>query len=144
MKLDLRARVRAMSAPPILRIAVPSPLRRCFDYFPPQHNERALFPGVAITDLPDNGAGTNRIKQNLQSLHKRVLGEQLVLDDPEITRSYDLFIAARTASTGTNIPVDCAGTLISTDPIRVDANGTVRAWMAVVAYLMMDYKFLYE
>ncbi len=37
-----------MSAPPILRIAVPSPLRRCFDYFPPQHNERALFPGVRV------------------------------------------------------------------------------------------------
>ena len=37
-----------MSTPPILRIAVPSPLRRCFDYFPPQHNERALFPGVRV------------------------------------------------------------------------------------------------
>lgn len=37
-----------MSAPLILRIAVPSPLRQCFDYFPPQHNERALFPGVRV------------------------------------------------------------------------------------------------
>ena len=37
-----------MPVPPILRIAVPSPLRRCFDYFPPLHNERALFPGVRV------------------------------------------------------------------------------------------------
>ncbi|MBI3775648.1 MAG: primosomal protein N' [Gammaproteobacteria bacterium] len=37
-----------MSVLPILRIAVPSPLRRCFDYFPPLHNERALFPGVRV------------------------------------------------------------------------------------------------
>ena len=37
-----------MSAPIILRIAVPSPLRSCFDYFPPQDNQRSLFPGVRI------------------------------------------------------------------------------------------------
>ncbi len=37
-----------MSAPPILRIAVPSPLRRCFDYFPPQHCPRALYPGMRV------------------------------------------------------------------------------------------------
>jgi hypothetical protein len=105
---------------------------------------RALFPGVAITDLPDNGTGTTRIKQNIQYLHKRILGEELVVGDPEITRTYDLFVAAKARSTGTNIPTDCNGALASSDPIRVDANGTVRSWMAVVAYLMMDYKFLFE
>jgi hypothetical protein len=105
---------------------------------------RALFPSVAITDLPDNGAGTNAIKQNIQYLHKRVLGEELALDDPEIIRTYNLFVAVKARSTGTNIPADCANGLATSDPIRVDANGTVRSWMAVVAYLMMDYKFLFE
>ena len=107
-------------------------------------DSRALFPSVAITDLPDNGAGTDRIKQNIQYLHKRVLGEELALNDPEITRTYNLFVAAKAKSSGSNIPLDCAGALATTDPIRVDANGTVRSWMAVVAYLMMDYKFLFE
>lgn len=37
-----------MPAPLILRIAVPSPLRRCFDYFAPLDNERLLFPGMRI------------------------------------------------------------------------------------------------
>lgn len=109
---------------------------------------RALFPNVAITDLPDNGTSTSRIKQNIQYLHKRILGEELALNDPEITRTYDLFVAAKASSTGSNIPQDCNGALLATDPIgaaiRVDANGTVRSWMAVVAYLMMDYKFLFE
>ena len=105
---------------------------------------RALFPSVAITDLPDNGTGTNRIKQNIQYLHKRVLGEEPALNDAEIIRTYNLFVAAKGMYSGSNIPVDCAGTLMTTDPIRVDANATVRSWMAVTAYLMMDYKFLFE
>lgn len=105
---------------------------------------RALFPNVAITDLPDNGTGTSRIKQNIQYLHKRVLGEELALNDAEITRTYNLFVAAKGMYSGSNIPVDCAGALTTTDPIRVDANATVRSWMAVTAYLMMDYKFLFE
>jgi hypothetical protein len=105
---------------------------------------RALFPSVAITDLPDNGTGTARIKQAIQYLHKRVLGEELAVTDPEIARTYDLFAAVKARTTGNNIPTDCANGLATTDPVRVDANGTVRSWMAVVAYLTMDYKFLFE
>ncbi len=105
---------------------------------------RALFPGVAITDLPDNGTGTTRIKQGIQYLYKRVLGEERALTDAEITRAYDLFVAAKAKATTANIPQDCAGTLATTDPIRVDTNGTVRSWMAVLAYLMLDFKFVYE
>lgn len=37
-----------MSVPPILRIAVPSPLRRCFDYFPPLNNQCILYPGIRV------------------------------------------------------------------------------------------------
>lgn len=105
---------------------------------------RALFPNVNITDLPDNGTGTTRIKQNIQYLHKRILGEELPVTDAEITRTYDLFVAVKNATSGSNIPADCNGTLAASDPVRVDANGTVRTWMAVVAYLMMDYKFVFE
>lgn len=105
---------------------------------------RNLFPYVAITDLPDNGTGTANIRKNLQYLHKRVLGEELDINDTEITRAYNLFVAVKAKSTTSNIPVDCAGTLTTTDPIRVDANGTVRSWMAVMSYFLMDAKFLYE
>lgn len=105
---------------------------------------RALFPYVAITDLPDNGTGTANIRKNIQYLHKRVFGEELDVNDSEITRAYNLFVAVKAKSTGSNIPVDCAGTLTTTDPVRVDANGTVRSWMAVMAYFLMDAKFLYE
>lgn len=105
---------------------------------------RALFPSVEITHLPDSGVGTGRIKQNIQYLHKRILGEELTLEDAEITRTYNLFVTVRAGSVSPNIPLDCRGALATGDPVRVDSNGTVRAWMAVVAYLMMDYKFLFE
>ncbi len=97
---------------------------------------RVMFPNVAVTDIPDNGTGTDRIKQNIVYLHKRILGEELSASDPEIARTYDLFVAVRNSTTGTIVSTDCGGS--------ADANRTIRSWMAVVSYLMMDYKFLFE
>ena len=77
-------------------------------------------------------------------LHKHILGEQLSVTDSELIRTYDLFVAVRDMTTGNNIPVDCDTGLNSSNPVRVDADRTVRPWMAVVAYLLSDYKFLYE
>ena len=97
---------------------------------------RVMFPNVAVTDIPDNGTGTDRIKQNIVYLHKRILGEELSATDPEITRTYDLFVAVWNNTTGTTVSADCGG--------AADTNRTIRSWMAVVSYLMMDYKFLFE
>jgi hypothetical protein len=109
-----------------------------------QPAERIFFPDVEITDTPDTAAGIDRIKQNLAHLHKHILGEQLSVADSELIRTYDLFVAVRDMTTGNNIPVDCDTGLISSNPVRIDADRTVRPWMAVVAYLLSDYKFLYE
>lgn len=100
-------------------------------------SSRVLFPGVVVTDIPDNAAGTDRIKQNIIYLHKRILGEELSVTDPEITRTYNLFEAVWNSTTGTTLPTDCGGG-------AADTNRTMRSWMAVVSYLMMDYKFLFE
>jgi hypothetical protein len=97
---------------------------------------RVLFPNVVVTDIPDSGTGTNRIKLNIAYLHKRILGEELAITDPEITRTYDLFVAVMNSTSGTTLPADCGGT--------ADTNRTIRSWMAVVTYLMLDYKFLFE
>jgi hypothetical protein len=134
---------------------------------------RTLFPLVEPEQPPESGgnevpASVASIKANLVYLHKRILGETLTPDDPEITRSYQVFhdtwreisaldkdgLKALQDNNGS-----CAGRV---DPNSVDgkeADGipqwqddklwnasfaTTRAWMAVTTYLLMDWKFLYH
>lgn len=105
---------------------------------------RKLLPFVQLNDTPDNATGIANIKQNIQFLHKHILGEELTINDPEINRTYDLFSSVWNVTTGNNIPVECRANLATTHPVAIDANFTVRAWIAVVSYLLNDYKFLYE
>ena len=102
------------------------------------YNNGVLFPFVDETVVPDGGAGDNAIRQNIQFLHRHILGEDLALDDPEITATYQLFLDVR-AEGDTAIQSPCRGGGSSTD-----SNGTVIPWMAVVTYLLADYRFLYE
>lgn len=97
-----------------------------------------LFPFVDATDVPDGGAGETAIRQNIQFLHRHILGEDPALNDPEIESTYQLFLDVR-AQGETAIPSQCRGGGSSTD-----VNGTVIPWMAVVTYLLADFRFLYE
>jgi hypothetical protein len=129
-------------------------------------NERLLFPPVSPSDVPEDDAGApssaarGQILQNLQYLHQRVLGETLASDDPELTRSYQLFldtwregranVAAKLESdaltwacrarvdplTGLDLPEE--------QKLEKDPTYAIRAWSAVITYLLSDYKFLYE
>jgi len=96
-----------------------------------------LFPFVDETNTPDNG-GDALIRQNIQFLHRHLLGEDLGTNDAAINASYQLFVDAR-ALGETAIPSPCRGGGGSTD-----TNGTVLPWMAVVTYLLTDFRFLYE
>lgn len=128
--------------------------------------ERQLFPNVGLLDLPDSDAGypvpaaIDNIKKNIQYLHARVLDEHLELGDPELERTYKLFYDTwkegrqKLAANQLNNWLDwqCQGRL---DPVtreelpesarlQQDDDYVVRAWMAVMTYLLADYKFLYE
>jgi hypothetical protein len=129
-------------------------------------NERYLFPYVGITDVPqdvegaDNPAAEPLIRQNLQYLYQRVLGETLALDDPELNRSYQLFIdtwnegrqAVKDKVENENLTYACRARvnpytgvdLAEAEQLSKDDNYAVRAWSAVITYLLADYKFLYE
>ncbi|MDJ0939365.1 MAG: HYR domain-containing protein [Woeseiaceae bacterium] len=100
-------------------------------------NGGTLFPNVDETVTPDNG-GEAAIRQNLQFLHRHILGEDLAVDSAEIDATYQLFLDAR-ALNESAIPSQCRGGGSSTD-----TNRTVLPWMAVVTYLMNDYRFLYQ
>ncbi|MEZ4384159.1 MAG: hypothetical protein R3A79_22690 [Nannocystaceae bacterium] len=128
--------------------------------------ERALFPFVDLDTMPETAGGDaipgaqDDIRANIQYLHERVLGERLELDDPEIDRTYALFVdlwKAGYADVQGGAENDwlvwsCQGRadpasdyeLPEGERINTDANYTVRAWMGVMIYLLSDYRFLYE
>ena len=121
---------------------------------------RRFFPRVERTVVPESAGNAvpesvNLIKENIAYLHHLILGETVKVDDPEVERTYKLFLetwheakAAESAditwwcrgrwdpSTGLDLPEE--------SHINDDPDGTIRAWMAVMSYLMMDYKFIFE
>jgi hypothetical protein len=123
-------------------------------------DKRRFFPLVERTVIPESAgnevpASVKTIKENIAYLHHLILGENVKVDDPEVARSYKVFLetwreldTAQTsdlpywcrgqwdASTGLELPAD--------QQITDDPDHTIRAWMAVMSYLMMDYKFIYE
>jgi hypothetical protein len=126
--------------------------------------ERRFFTKVERSFMPEDSNGfaipesINAIRKNIQHLHALILGERLTLDDPEITRTYNIFYdtwregrqgvidkkidewmecrAERDPATGMDYPED--------QRIQRDRDYTVRAWQAVMMYLLSDYKFLHE
>lgn len=76
------------------------------------------------------------IKRNIRHLHQHLLGEELALDDPEIERTYALFkeVFENSEPETSELNIRCEQTNGSS-AIR-------RAWSAVVAYLMADFRYL--
>jgi len=106
--------------------------------------ERVYYKLVEITDLPADPASALKIKENIQFLFSHILGELHAIDSVEVLEVFNLFAAAIEGSSGDAIPSKCRAGLSASDPIIVDENKTVRAWMAVLSYLYLDYKFLYQ
>ncbi len=132
--------------------------------FTKDQGSRLLFPMVAIEDQPTTAGGDEipaaieRIKANIVHLHDRLLGETLAPGDAEIERTYGLFrevleagraaVIAKTEGEGLrcNAKKDPFTGVDLPEARRVerDPNYTVRAWLAVMSYLLSDYRYLYE
>ncbi len=143
--------------------------------FTREPGDRSLFPFVDPSFSPEDGNGfevpaaASAIRANIQFLHAKLLGEYLDQNDPEINRTYELFLnvwkeGQRGMSTtvadaegtespeyGAQLPGNCQATqdFWSNNPlneraITEDRNYTIRAWMAVMSYLLSDYRFLHE
>lgn len=106
--------------------------------------DRTMFPLVEITDTPDTIQGAMRIKQNIVYLHKHFLGELISADDEVVERTYRLYTDVRSLTQGQQLPTNCRGGLAATNPVYIDADRSVRPWMAVITYLMSNFRFLYE
>lgn len=129
-------------------------------------NERLLFPFVTTKDVPEDDMGAVApgaeplIRQNIQYLQQRVLGETLALDSPELTRTYQLFVdtwstgraAVKAKTESESLTYACRARvnqntgleLPDGEKLEKDPNYSIRAWSAVLTYLLSDYQFLYE
>jgi hypothetical protein len=138
-----------------------------WDFYQPAEGRR-LFPFVTPSDSPETESGSenpdavSRIKDNIVHLHDRVLGESLSVNDPEVERTYQLFLqtwrqgqalmADESNDIGNGLPWRCrvredrltGVELPEESRFEMDEQYTVRAWMAVLTYLFSDYAFLYE
>jgi hypothetical protein len=135
--------------------------------------ERKFFTEVekTVEPLDLNGyevpSAKAAILAQIVKLHERFLGEKLDQSDPEIQRTYNLFLetwkegkagmASKDPMTQIDQNLDGAcspdrnyltGAALPNgdmDPnYGEDKYYTIRAWMAVTSYLITDYKFLYE
>lgn len=129
--------------------------------------ERKLFPLVEPGFQPEDGNGfeiqasANAIRSNIQYLMQRLWGEYRDIGDPEIDRMFGLYVEVwKDGQAGLRVPegeeggygtgVPC-GTEVDSitgeplaNPITDDPNYTVRAWQAVITYMLSDFRFLTE
>lgn len=110
-------------------------------------NERRFFKLVEKDVYPGSHADAEqRIRQTIAHLHERILGQINTSQDPEINRTYELFSsiveqAKQLKSFEKREIYSCRGS----DDNRVDdPHYVLRAWRAVVTYLLRRQEFLYE
>ena len=138
----------------------------------PEANERRLFKFVSPDIEPINQDGfelasnIDAIKTNIQYLHSTLLSEDLSLDSAEIEATYQVFLSTwktgqlllanpgdYTPSPSYDLKWGCRGRwdrenynddLLPEDQIDSDRNYVIRSWMAVMTYLLSDYRYIYE
>lgn len=141
------------------------------DFWLPE-NQRKLFLFVDHEMNPYDDAGAldesimTRIRQNIQFLHIYLLGEELPNGAEELQITEQLFMTSLNRGrqlildsggdwSDIALPSDCDVTKdfngtqlyeknVRDDRLREDRQYVIRAWMAVVAYLLADFKFFYS
>ena len=116
-----------------------------FDFTTEPEN-RVLFPDIEPSVTPRDSANEEKIRAAIVHLHLRVLGLEHKPDDPDVDRTYRLFkgIVEDAHAGGRFEQRDiyfCRG---RDDQRLEDPEYTVRAWRAVLAYLLLQHEFLYE
>jgi hypothetical protein len=113
--------------------------------------QRDLFPVVEPADTPDTPAGIQAVRDNIVWLHYWLLGEYLADDDPEVDRTFELFseVWSMRVAANKNTNLRWGGGRCEIDfgeggYIEDDEYHTIRSWVAVLAYLITDYRFIYE
>lgn len=110
-------------------------------------SERLLFPTIEPGVLPgDSPEGDHALRQAIAYLHERLLGRDDAVDSPEISRTFDLFAGVvQDAAAQPGLDKREAWSCRQSSPTPPeDPHYTIRAWRAVVTYLLRRQEFLYE
>ncbi|HXX95025.1 MAG TPA: hypothetical protein VEN81_15470, partial [Planctomycetota bacterium] len=109
--------------------------------------KRRLFPGIEPGELPEAGPeAQGKILRAIVHLHSVLLGREVACDHPEVQRTYRLWAsiveeARGMKGVGNQESYFCRG---QENKREADPNYTLRAWRAVVTYLLRQDDFLYE
>ena len=105
---------------------------------------RKLFPGIEPDAVP--GDDEAKIRAAIVHLHSHILGRLDSADNPEVDRSYALFTAIINDAKEhkRRDQRDIYHCRDSADKRVDDPHYTIRAWRAVVTYLLRQHDFLYE
>ncbi len=128
--------------------------------------ERLLFPYVEPSYAPedDNGFPIPRveeeIRRNIRYLHRRLLGEALAPGSAEEEATWQLFydvwregaVAVKNGEASGDLEGHCRPNFVfetgeglpREQHLNSDRNYVIRAWSAVVTYLLADWRFLYH
>jgi hypothetical protein len=115
---------------------------------PPQ--QRRLFPGIEPDVVPssEDPEAEQKIRAAIVHLHQHILGREDSPDHPEVDMTYDL-LATVVAEATAREQYDKTESYFckssgSEGPRDPDPHYTIRAWRAVVTYLLRQPDFLYE
>ncbi|MDY3560981.1 hypothetical protein R5W23_002231 [Gemmata sp. JC673] len=108
--------------------------------------ERVLFPGIEPEVVPGASAdGDRQIRQAIAHLHRRLLGQDAAVDSGDVSRTFKLFAAVvADAKAAKGVEKREAYGCRQGGALADDPQYTVRAWRAVVTYLLRQPAFLYE
>ncbi len=112
-------------------------------------SERRLFPDIEPDVVPgDDKQAEQKIRAAIVHLHGYILGQEDKPDGPEVDQTYRLFagIVKEAHDQGHFEPIEsyyCKSTPRE-GPRDPDPHYTIRAWRAVVTYLLRQQDFLYE
>jgi hypothetical protein len=106
-----------------------------------------LFPGIEPSVLPGSSAEADaNIRRAIVHLHGLILGRDDAIDSKEVTRTFELFAGivadAKQQKGLDNREMYSCRSQVPNAPN--DPHYTIRAWRAVVTYLLRRPEFLYE
>lgn len=107
--------------------------------------QRLLFPTIEPTVVPGTPEAKLEISRAAAHLHSRILGLNQSSDDPDVQRTVRLFqMVVDESGKQSNLDSREAWSCRQGEAITDDPHYTVRAWRAVVTYLLRRPEFLYE
>ena len=108
--------------------------------------KRLLFRDIEPDVLPGSPESDAKIRRTIAHLHGRVLGRYDTPDSPEVARTFALFadIVRDAAERGRIAPEENYSCRQGLEHPVADPKYTVRAWRAVLTFLLRQPEFLYE